>query len=1419
MFDFCTPPRSPPFASQMSWKPSTRYDGNPGRRRKLIIVSVVALVLFLFFFHPSPWRVRAISGLIPLNEVDANTNYPPSYERLRSWEMSLPQHDLSLPYPEGRDGRFVKFSSQVQQLGWNNCLNELLMNSYLAYKSKRAYVFQDYVWKKEYYPWSKVKYRTWPPRTPLNALISGPTAGGPWGADDNAPRSVSEEYFDIVCPKQERRIINTRDIKPGIRWESGQTIFSTWQKLLFEAPERCIEIQPAKRSEDNFPQIFDLFLWGSDRILDLWEEFRDSPVSQLLQTSPIVNAAIARNEYLFVPRDNVGVVGPRNPYDHMLAIHIRRGDFKEACLSLATWNSTFYSWNLLPSLPDKFVPPQGGTWGNNTPENVAVYMERCLADFAAVAKKIHDSRDDFLNLKEDGEQKVLDTLYILTNDDSEWLRQLKEALRGEGWKLIITSKDLVLDAEGVDTGMAVDMDIARRAAVFIGNGYNEFTYDVMSLTLSVTARGCANSLDTPTCGGLPSSPSALAAALTLASVNLSHLSSMDADRKSTVSSFYGGRKGSMDALNQDFPSTQAPTAGRTGRDDASSFFNPEPSRPSMDRLGGRQPSGGYNSSTFYPGREEPLKGGRDEEEEVWDVYADFNNAGPRYSSAFMPSTVSSQGYQPLEPQTPSSKVEVEGPTNQTPVEMVTVPALGPEWAKSELRDMTKAGKRERKSDSRREKWKQWNRGERGMCGSYCTRKVFVWFMFGLCIAIALVLGFCIPRVPAFSFNSNNPLVNATGGWSQAIPYTFSRAPANFSFPAYASLQLDTSNNFIPITFKHMRASVYDLTTGRQVGKGDLLHSQTVPPKAFPQLLLPLNFTYIVTNDTDQTWSNWYNACKNKINYSSGSRPPVQFQLVIDLDILVRQWDAADWRVRAYAGKTPLAGAATTLPSGDIQPGSLMSYHSLYGLRRTPSNYEELHSLRRRASSRAELSARVGVRNNEDQNPFADANRVRNTPSDHHHDFRHLDSGFDRIPDGLDTIPLTPAMQTPGRSHYGPASSDVGTSELPAPMGLTGTQRYLGVQEVLWRPGSSRTESDDSVYSAKSGYSAATAVSSSGATVVKRGLNLGVLHKFTTKWPKPLPLKSRGSFNDLDMTDMEITKSVDAVLLESGIGGGTGILGLEWFSRWTSFKWCLLFSVLSVFIYGMAGLCCAIGVWFRIWPNADVMFVADDDVLILITLASSILVFTVLVGLTGTLLSSRPILAVYALLLWPCFISMCAIGYTAYKRATFALDQKLDMSWSQYYTPYGRLLVQNALKCCGWSNPNHGGTPSRTCYPRTPLPGCKGPLTRFEQASLQLVWSTVFSLVPMHIVNIVVVMLCANHVTRTFGTGITPKRYRLTAKDVQEDAGQIFSLMKKRGSSPMEVSEKVRKPAIVRALSSRVFREDREETLGLLDKQR
>ena len=65
-------------------------------------------------------------------------------------------------------------------------------------------------------------------------------------------------------------------------------------------------------------------------------------------------------------------------------------------------------------------------------------------------------------------------------------------------------------------------------------------------------------------------------------------------------------------------------------------------------------------------------------------------------------------------------------------------------------------------------------------------------------------------------------------------------------------------------------------------------------------------------------------------------------------------------------------------------------------------------------------------------------------------------------------------------------------------------------------------------------------------------------------------------------------------------------------------------------------------------------------------------------MTGTLLNSRTILAFYALLLWPSFVSVLVVGYASYKREAFSLDRKLNLAWSQWYDDLGRLVIQESV---------------------------------------------------------------------------------------------------------------------------------------------
>ncbi|KAJ7617873.1 hypothetical protein FB45DRAFT_1103153 [Roridomyces roridus] len=359
---------------------------------------------------------------------------PPKYTELHKWEAALPQYNLSLPFPEGRTGKYVEFSNQVRLLGWNNVFNDVLMCAHLAYLSGRAYVFQDYYWSPDHYHWPAAKYVDYYARTPLPAIVSGPVAGGSFEHDDPAPRSVSSDYFDLVCPRSERRFLNTREVKPAVSDAEGIDVLSRWQTVLSEAPERCIEIVSAE--EDGFPQVFDLGLWGSTRVLSLWDSFAASPISRLLRPSPIVSGAIERNA---------------------------------RALSLGYLNAAFYSWNLFPWLPDRYAT-------DDMPGREEKMFERCYPTRERVVEKLAEVRREYLT---HAGNATLDTVYILTNEKGGWIEELREGPKEDGWMLVVSSQQLELDAEQLDVSMAVDMEIARRAAVFVGNGWSSFTSNIV----------------------------------------------------------------------------------------------------------------------------------------------------------------------------------------------------------------------------------------------------------------------------------------------------------------------------------------------------------------------------------------------------------------------------------------------------------------------------------------------------------------------------------------------------------------------------------------------------------------------------------------------------------------------------------------------------------------------------------------------------------------------------------------------------------------------------------------------------------------------------------------------------------------------------------------------------------------------------
>ncbi|KAL7423410.1 hypothetical protein Q5752_000990 [Cryptotrichosporon argae] len=259
----------------------------------------------------------------------------------------------------------------------------------------------------------------------------------------------------------------------------------------------------------------------------------------------------------------------------------------------------------------------------------------------------------------------------------------------------------------------------------------------------------------------------------------------------------------------------------------------------------------------------------DEERDAgFDVRADFDGTGPRWSEMQAP-RLKPDDYRPVSQQMPSGSDVKE--------ELVSVPVLGPEWKRSELHEMSKRGRSEARHDARRSAWLAWNRGQRGTCGvPWLTRRVLTFVAFFFVAALIVTLYFVIPRAVTFSFYTDSPFSvdNST--------VVFNRSPTNFSFTGDLNLLADTSSSYLPVHFSNAVATVYDLSTMMAIATGDL-GNYKMPHGSSVAVVFPVTFSYSAANDSDTTWLDMYDACGHE--WTGTTRPDLKFRLEIRQSII------------------------------------------------------------------------------------------------------------------------------------------------------------------------------------------------------------------------------------------------------------------------------------------------------------------------------------------------------------------------------------------------------------------------------------------------------------------------------------------------------------------------------------------------------
>ncbi|KAJ7036593.1 hypothetical protein C8F04DRAFT_1220945 [Mycena alexandri] len=379
---------------------------------------------------------------------------------------------------------------RVRRSGWGNVLQELLLNAELAFRANRAFVTDDYVWARDGGPYahydhsdsnSTRNFKLIPARIPLAALLGGLPVGAPLPRQFSRthPRAVSRAAFERACAEPE--VLDAGAVKATLPWDApASRIFAAWVAAL-DAHGPCVVI------EKDSGQIFDIWLLSS------WPAVRVSPIITRFRWPPLITAALLRNVRHF-PSSPELLASPKRTYtdEHpptslplmpgLLALHVRRGDFASHCTHLANWGAEF----------NGYLSGFMRNWGSTTPANHVLYLRRCFPSIPQIVEKVRRVRTMF----EARSQRRLTWVYVMTNADLAWLAELEAALRdtqvdvrdvGTGnltWDGISTSRDLVLTWEQKYVAQAVDMYIATRAEVFIGNGFSILTSNVVMLRMA-----------------------------------------------------------------------------------------------------------------------------------------------------------------------------------------------------------------------------------------------------------------------------------------------------------------------------------------------------------------------------------------------------------------------------------------------------------------------------------------------------------------------------------------------------------------------------------------------------------------------------------------------------------------------------------------------------------------------------------------------------------------------------------------------------------------------------------------------------------------------------------------------------------------------------------------------------------------------
>ncbi|KAJ3735656.1 hypothetical protein DFJ43DRAFT_990967 [Lentinula guzmanii] len=398
------------------------------RLRAQVLLLAIVVALYLLY-----------SNYSSTNSNDNSTPPYSLYADLNQKEEEIGQKFLeSLELIETqKNPKFVLFR-QHEGTDFGNQTQEILLHHHLALQSSRFYIYQPFYWKSRN------------EQLPLSAFLLGASQ----------ERAVPASFVEKLCPKGSDDVAH-------IKIQSTQE--DLWNTALsaLKRKEKCIIM-------DN--PIIDTAYLSSPTAESIWPLFQKH-LARWFQWSPQILDIVERTQaQLNLRRQFSNLHG--EPY---IALHLHRKEFLEHCKTAAQQHLGFMNWANLPAVLSTTLPPR------LNPGNDSSVMEHCSPSLS----RVMDAIDRQVRRK-----PYLRSVHIIHDGvASTDLRKLENALKNPGraqragWtygpiKSLTHSAMVPHEPEEVDFLVGADVELARRAEVFIGNGYSSLSSYIVALRMA-----------------------------------------------------------------------------------------------------------------------------------------------------------------------------------------------------------------------------------------------------------------------------------------------------------------------------------------------------------------------------------------------------------------------------------------------------------------------------------------------------------------------------------------------------------------------------------------------------------------------------------------------------------------------------------------------------------------------------------------------------------------------------------------------------------------------------------------------------------------------------------------------------------------------------------------------------------------------